>query len=139
MKMGRTAWLADLAHLLAPGHTFPRSEHNAVGFEMAIKREDRSAVFIGVAHDDHPLVTSPTKRLRVGNQTVAYTVNRLAQVRPTAGEPPIFPGMVLVVSPAIDAKISATPGNAISMGRIEWKIEQINSTTGRIAVRSGLA
>ena len=135
MKMGGGTGLADVAHLVAANDTLSGVEDDAVGVEMAVKREELATVGKGVLYDDHALIASPSHWFGIGDEAMPDAVNGRAQISGTGRSAPIFSGMIFGVPVPINAKVNPTSAYAGSVGRIDGEVKCINHAAGKTAVR----
>jgi hypothetical protein len=119
---------ADVSHLLAAADALTAAEVDTWGIKMAIEGQQLSAIGKGVPDDDDALVPTPAKGCSICDSPMANTIDRCAKATSPAC-PPIFSSMVLLIAAPVDAEISSTAGYAITVGRIQRKIEDINQVT----------
>lgn len=118
MQVGRGAGPADVAHLLAPDHTVAGAQNDAGWIKMAVEGVERRTVWEIVPDDDCAAVAAPAIWLGIGHQTMADAIDRQAEIRTAAAEPPIFPSVKLVIAAPEYAKILTGKGNRFGIRRI---------------------
>ncbi len=126
MEMGRTARLANVAHLLPPRHAASGRQRHAVRVQVSIKGEQAATIRQRVLHNHHPLIPPPTQRLGIGHQPVPNAVHRRAQAGRAFRPAPILARVVFVKAVAPDAKILPARRDAAGVGGINGEVEHIH-------------
>lgn len=97
---------------------------------MAVERKDSAAVRKDMSHDDDTFIGTPSARLGIGYLAVPDAVHRCAKTRPP-GQDPVIPVVILGASSAK----TVYQQRIVCVGWIHWKVEQVNHTTWRTALR----
>ena len=97
---------------------------------MAVEGKDGAAVRKDMPHDDDTFIGTPSAWLGIGYLAVPDAVHRCAKAR-SPGQDPVIPVVILGASPAK----GVYQQGIVCVGWIQWKVEQVNHTTWRTALR----